>query len=105
MSNTTNILQQIKALVLATDPGATLILFGSSDRGDPRADSDIDILVLLDKDKITNEDRERIGYPLHHLEMNNDTSINPIFYTKNTWNTKLTITPFHKNVTKDGIPL
>ena len=98
-------MQQIKATVLATDPGATLILYGSCARGDTREDSDIDILVLLDKERITFDDRKRIGYPLHHLEMETDTAINPIFYTRNTWDAKLRITPFYKNVTKDGIYL
>ena len=105
MTSTTHILQQIKATVLATDPGATLILYGSYARGDYREDSDIDILVLLDKERITNDDRERIGYPLHHLALKTDTEINPIFYTRNTWDTRLRITPFYKNVTKDGIYL
>ncbi len=105
MASTTHILQQIKATVLATDPGATLILYGSYARGDYREDSDIDILVLLDKERITNDDRERIGYPLYHLARETDTEINPIFYTRNTWDTRLRITPFYKNVTKDGIYL
>ncbi len=105
MRSSTQILHQIKATVLATDPGATLILYGSYARGDNREDSDIDILVLLDKDRITNDDRERIGYPLYDLARKTDTEINPIFYTRYTWDTRLRITPFYKNVTKDGIYL
>ena len=103
MPDATHILQQIKASVLATDPGATLILYGSYARGDNREDSDIDILVLLDKERITNTDRERIGYPLYDIQLNENILISPIIYTRNTWDTRLKITPFYRNVTKDGI--
>jgi predicted nucleotidyltransferase len=63
MQSTTQILEQIKATVKASDPNAKVILYGSCARGDYREGSDIDILVLLDKDKITNDDRERICCP------------------------------------------
>ena len=45
------ILQLIKDSVQQTEPGATLILYGSYARGDEREDSDIDILILVDRDK------------------------------------------------------
>jgi predicted nucleotidyltransferase len=105
VSATAHILQQIKASILSTDPGATLILYGSYARGDNRKDSDIDILVLLDQDKITLSDRERIGDPLYDIQLETDTLITPVIYTRNTWNTRLKITPFYKNVTRDGILL
>jgi len=103
--NKDQILQQIKNSVRATDPGATLILYGSYARGDYREDSDIDILVLLDKDKITFDDRKRIGYPLYDIQLETDTIISPKIYARNTWNTSLKITPFYKNVTREGILL
>jgi len=99
------ILQQIKNSVHATDPGATLILYGSYARGDYREDSDIDILVLLDKDKITFDDRERISSPLYYIELEVEIHISPMIYTRNSWDTKLVITPFYKNVTRDGVML
>ena len=63
MISTSQILQQIKRSFSVTDPDATLILYGSYARGDQREDSDIDILVLVNKDKITYDDRKRIGNP------------------------------------------
>ena len=42
------VIQRIKSSVLATDPEATLILFGSCARGESTIESDIDILVLID---------------------------------------------------------
>ena len=105
MINKNQILQQIKKSVRATDPEAILILYGSYARGDNREDSDIDILVLLDKDKITFDDRKRIGYPLFDIQLENDILITPMIYARNTWDTKLRITPFYKNVTREGIVL
>jgi len=99
------VLQQIKTTVHAVEPGALLILFGSYARGDYNESSDIDLLVLLDKEKITNSDRERIGYPLYDIELKEQILITPIIYTKNSWDGRLSITPFYKNVLKDGIVL
>ena len=48
-----------------TPPGSTILLFGSRARGDERPDSDWDILVLLDKEKITADDHENISYSLY----------------------------------------
>ncbi len=105
MDQTSTILQQIKQSVLKTDPGATLILYGSYARGDNKEDSDIDILVLIDKDKVTIEDRQRIGHPIYRIELENETLICPILYSRKHWETKLSITPFYKNVISEGILL
>ena len=99
------ILQQIKSSVHATDPGATVILYGSYARGDNREDSDIDILVLLDQEKITFDDQKRIAYPIYHIELEIDIHISPMIFSRKLWNTKHKITPFHKNVTSEGILL
>jgi len=97
------ILQQIKSAVRATDPGATHILFGSYARGDNHKDSDIYLLVLLNNEKITNDYHERIGYPLYEIQLQENILISPVIYSKNTWDTRLKMSPFYKNVTKEGI--
>ncbi len=105
MNDISVILKLIKNSVLSTDPGATLVLFGSYARGDARPDSDIDILVLLNKDKITLDDRVRIGYPLCDIALETDLLISPKVYSRLLWETKYKITPFYKNVTREGINL
>ncbi len=105
MSAIDQLLLQIKLNIHSTDPGAIVILYGSYARGDNRDDSDIDILVLLDKDKITYDDRVRIARPLYHLELEADIHISPVLRSRKLWETKHTVTPFYKNVAREGVLL
>lgn len=98
-----DLMRQIKSSVLAVEPDATLILYGSYARGDNQADSDVDVLILLDKDKITYEDHKRISSPLYSIELETGVLISPNFYSKNNWGKR--ITPFFENVSREGIPL
>ena len=84
-------------------PGATLILYGSCARGEVGPDFDIDIWVLLDKDNITYDDPAGIGHPIYHIELEAAIIISPMIFSKKLWETKHKITPFYKNVTKEGV--
>jgi predicted nucleotidyltransferase len=95
------ILQLIKKSVMATDPGATLILYGSHARSDEKESSDIDILVLIDKDKTTREDQKRIAYPLYDIEFDTRLIISPMVYSIKAWQTHR-VTPFYENVIREG---
>jgi len=99
------ILQRIKDSVKSTAPDATLILYGSYARGDYREDSDIDLLVLLNKDKVTIEDRMQIISPVYGIELDTGKLISLFFYSKKAWETRKMITPFYENVTREGIVL
>ena len=85
-------------------PMDSAILFGSRARGDARVDSDWDILILLDKERITQDDMDNISYPIRELGWELDEMLNPIMYTKKEWEAK-SFTPFYKNVKKEGITL
>ena len=80
------------------------ILFGSRARGDARSDSDWDVLILLDKDRITTADMDEISYPIRSFGWQIDEMINPIMYTTKEWEAK-SFTPFYKNVMKEGVVL
>jgi uncharacterized protein len=49
------------------DPHAKAILFGSRARGTEKEGSDWDVLILLDKPKITLQDYYKYSYPLREL--------------------------------------
>jgi predicted nucleotidyltransferase len=95
---------EIKRVIKENAPDAEIILFGSRARGDARPDSDWDILILVDKEKINPGDYDKIAFPLFDLGGELDTYISPKIYTKNDW-VKRSFTPFYKNVEADGIVL
>ena len=49
------------------DPHAKAILFGSRARGTEHEGSDWDVLILLDKPKVTLQDYDKYSYPLREL--------------------------------------
>ena len=59
---------------------AIALLYGSQARGDALRDSDCDIMIVLDKDKLLTDDYDTVTYPSR-------------------------ITPFYHNVIKDAIAL
>lgn len=87
-----------------TPPGSIILLFGSQARGDARPGSDWDVLVLLDKEKITFQDEDEIAYPIHTLGWDYDEIINPLLFTKKQWKDNR-IAVFRHNVLEDAIPL
>lgn len=99
------ILHSIKNVIAQVMPaGAKVILFGSQARGDAREDSDWDILILLDKDKLDEEDHDNFAYPLFELGWKMDVQIHPIMYTLRDW-AKRNFSLLYKNVEQDGIIL
>jgi len=98
------IFKEIQALKRRILPNEKVILFGSQARGDVREDSDWDLLVLLDKDKKTQEDEDKYAYPFDELGWNHGVAINSILYTKEQWE-QGKIFPFYKNVIQEGIEI
>src|ERR1700747_3035561 len=97
MAGKDQILQLIKDSVRTTAPDATLILYGSYARGDYHEDSDIDLLILVNRDKITHADEDKITYPLYDIEFKTGIIISPMVYTKDAW-ANHRVTPFYENV-------
>jgi len=93
-----------QSLLLNLPSGGYALLFGSRARGDARSDSDWDILIVLDKDKLLPEDYDIISYPLRELGWELGENINPVMYTAKEWE-ESKVTPFYHNVIDDAIRL
>ena len=101
-NNEKNILAQIKKIVKEKEPSAKIYLYGSRSRGNAKSESDWDLLILLNRDEISLDLEREITYPLYDLEFETGEIISPMLYTENEWNTKYSITPFYRNVMREG---
>lgn len=96
-----HIITRIKEALQIAAPGVKAILYGSEARGDARSDSDIDLLLLLDKDTITLDDKMALIAPLYDIELETGVQINPFIESLREWNKRFT--PFYENIMKEGI--
>ena len=99
------IVKQIKQIIEKTEPTATAILYGSEARGDARADSDIDVLILLEGDKRNLRREEALSGALYDLELNTGVLISPMIMLRKQWENRPFKTPFYVNVMNEGIKL
>ena len=103
--STPEILAEIKRRVAAVDPTAQVVLYGSYARGEQGPESDIDLLILVEKEKIDLDQQRSITHPLYDLEIASGIMISPRVVTKKEWLNRLVVTPFFLNVQREGITL
>jgi predicted nucleotidyltransferase len=99
------IVNMIRDIVRRAAPTARTILYGSEARGDARADSDIDLLILMDGEKLSLAQEEVVTLPLYELELKTGVAISPIVMTKYQWENRPFKTPFYVNVMNEGVVL
>jgi predicted nucleotidyltransferase len=99
------LLAECKAAIREVTPEADLILYGSRARGDAQKDSDYDLLVLVDRE--VDMDLERaIVDRLVPLEVQTGKVLTVLIYSRSQWDSALyRAMPFHKNVTREGVPV
>ena len=98
-------IQKAASIIRHISPNADVILYGSQARGDADKDSDIDLLILVDGEKLSYNDITKITYPLYDLELTDNVAISPIVYTKKQWKNRPFRTPFYINIANEGIRL
>lgn len=103
--NRAKTIEQIQAIGKQILPkGSHLWLYGSRARGDHHADSDWDLLVLLNRPQNENADFVNISYPLMELGFDQGQYFSVHTYSRQEWE-KMSFTPFYKNVEQDKIVL
>ncbi len=103
--NRTELVVYLKNLISTVAPGAQTILYGSEARGEAKNGSDIDLLILVDKEKVTPQEEAVITSPIYDLEIESGTIISPMVMTRKAWEAAKHQTMFYYNVMKDGVLL
>jgi uncharacterized protein len=80
-----------------------LVLFGSRARGDARADSDIDLLVILRPPVRSGEEILRTGPLLQELCLRHEVLVSCLFPTEDEYANRQS--PLLMNVRREGVPV
>lgn len=99
------LISQLKRVLNSVAPSASAILYGSQARGDAKPTSDVDLLILLDTEKITPDEESRITNPLYDLEFQNGVIISPVVMTRESWERSKGQTLMYHEIAKEGIRL
>jgi predicted nucleotidyltransferase len=101
------LLERVKRVVRAVEPGARVILYGSRARADAAADSDWDLLILLDG-PVDHTRADALHDRIYELELSEDECpvLSTIVRGKGEWNSPLyDAMPLRTNVEREGIEL
>jgi len=99
------LLNRIKLSIYQHDTDAEVFLYGSRARGDSTKNSDWDLLILVDSNRVTNSIEDRFRDSLYDIEIETGQIISILIYPKNYWKNNLRYSPLYENVRIDGIRL
>jgi len=98
-------INKIRLGVKTKDPKAEVYLFGSRARGDNHQDSDWDILILVDDNKVSMDIEDKFRDDLFDLELETGQVISTLIYPKKYWQETLIYSPLYESVNQEGIRL
>lgn len=104
MDKKKEILEKINTSVKGIEPQADIILFGSRARGDEEEDSDWDILILLPYE-VDLSIEQKFRHKLFDVELEYGEPFSTFVYSKAAWEEKYWVTPFFKNIKKEGVKI
>jgi predicted nucleotidyltransferase len=99
----TQISENIYSLKRQLFPNDRMILFGSQARGDARADSDWDLLLLLNKSQKEEMDEDK-SFEFVLMGWKYGAYLSIKIYTEKQWEQRKD-SPFYENVEQDGIEI
>ena len=96
-------LKAIKHTVMALEPNAEIILYGSRARGDFTEESDWDLLILVDG-PLNDQRVDRIRHHLYEIEWQGGEVISSMIKTHQDWENPLyQAMPIHQRIEKEGV--
>lgn len=98
-----HIIEAIRSGLSNLRSGIEVRLYGSEARGEAHDNSDIDLLILVAKEKVTLDDELEITAPLYDIELKTGVLINTLILPKKEWGR--IVTPFYENVMQDAVAL
>ncbi len=97
------LLQRCAEAVHEEYPEARIVLFGSQARGEATAQSDVDVLVLLNS-AVSSQERSRIHDRLYEIALDHDVVISAIIKSTAQWEQPISrATPLYQAVQNGGI--
>ena len=95
--------EKVRELINGIEPEAEVILYGSHARGEAEPDSDWDILIITDR-ILSWDEEQKLRSVIYRYEVASDTVLSLVIHSKKEWDNPLfQLTPFYRNVVRDGI--
>ena len=99
------LLAEIKKSVLQTVPHAKVLWYGSYARGYANEESAIDLLILVERNILSYQDKVTITRPLYNLEVESSQIISPLVKANHIWKDKYYYTPLYLTIQKEGVEI
>lgn len=96
-------LQEFKQFVCGIHPGAEIILYGSTARGENDVASDIDLMVVISENN-SNHIEHELSTLKFNIELKYDVVIGLIVENRDFWQSaRASVMPLHINIDRDGV--